>query len=536
MSTATRRSAAAGGNIPAKVTAPRATVVAGTKAYNLEAAGRPKEGGKAALKIGYTEDDREEEIDAVLKTADPIAHLSTAARAKARGTLKDYLMKQSATGSVIEFQAMRLVQNPELQKVFDWARVVISKNPHGYELLKKIIPNSAAAETFRGTNKEKIFLKCKFDLSAVNSDNTIITGTRKTWKELGVSNSVKKGKMAVEPDLITYSWPVGAPRPILKVFELKVGDGENKSGEHEQLMRVVHLLRNHLIPELVRLGWISAQYIPDVQIFFCAWRFGVANPLTEPNFTLWKEFGGNVPAAWRVKKLNGAYEFTGEVKINPAAIQALLLSMQLRREEALHLLLSKYRRFGRFGALRAETWARITNKLSSLGYANPFTNPVETHAGKAETAAGRAARLSAVAAMGGRPLRAATKVTSYRFKNAKLRNSKARRAIAESGYRAAQSLGRVAASVAPGAIPNYSQPARLFINQFVQSGGRPENLGRFLLSAQGILTSGAGQAGRSAIEMAAAATPRVAAARAGFEATRAATIQRQPSLGGLFPN
>ena len=481
--------------------------------------------------MDYEKEDLNNEIKMIMETADPQgAVVNARTRKDMRDTIKRFLMKQSATGSVIEFQAMRLVKDPNLQKVYDWGRVLIDpRTPVGISLFKKIVPSTPdEALSFRHTQKELIFLKCKFSLAQVNTDNTLISPGTQTWAQLGQSAEVKKGKAAVEPDLMTYSWPPGAPRPILKIVELKVGDGENKSGEHEQLMRVTHLVRKFLIPQL----GLPAEIVPDVQMFFCAWKFGVKDRKAPPVFTKWAWFRGVVPTAWQVRILDGPFAFAKEVNVDSGAIQALLLSMELRRQEALYELLKKWREFGRWGAQRARVWNAINTKFRTLGYPNPFNRPPLPGASKGETPAGAGARSAAREAFGGRPARRlAASAAALKFKNKKRLAEKRQRAASEAGAVAAKSAAR---AFAAGALTpqNLSHNAQLFIQQL---SGRltPAQISMWATALHNVATAPR----LDPISEEAARTPRVVSARAAYEAARAeaARANRENiSASGLF--
>jgi hypothetical protein len=495
---------------------------------------RNNPGGVGSIRVDYTQADQEEEVNNILYTADPQGNLTGKDKQNAKNILKDFLGKQSQTGSVIEFQAMRLVKDPTRQEVRDWARVIIDPaQAAGLELFRRIVPSDRAnAMSFKHTDRERIFLKCKFKLALVNQDPTPIGPNKPSWRDLYNGSSLKKGLEAVEPDLITYSWPPRAPRPILKIFELKVGDGENKAGEHEQLMRCVHLTRKYLIP---RLG-LTPEITPDVQMYFCAWKFGVKDPNSEPNFTIWSGFGGNVPPEWKVKLMAGPRAFAQEVGISADAIQALLLSMELRRQEALYTLLKKYRRWGRYGNMRERTWARIGRTFKNLGYNNPFRVAPVQGAGRAESVAATGSRKLASEAFGGRPpQRKAAGTAGLRFKNKKRLENKRVRSARETGNSLAQSLSRVAAQLPIGQAVtprNLNSTASIILNQLYARGIPPEQISALAQSL--VRVSSVPRPNRVAV--AAARTPGVVAARAAFEAARAASASRAapPSLGGMF--
>jgi hypothetical protein len=293
-----------------------------------------------------------------------------------KDAVKEFLLKQAATGQIIEFQAMRLVKDPARATVTDLDLEELNvRKPDSIGVLKKLIPFNPVA------GHENLWVKGKFNLDLVNNDDSpIVSGKTTTWKQLyagaGKGKELKKGMDAVQPDLMTYKWQGPGHRPVLKIFELKVGDGENKKGEHEQLMRLRRLFDGYIIPHLQMLG-LPPQYVPDIKLYFCAWKFGVKDPTTQPKFTPSPYDNNTNPySRYYVKLLAGAREFGTAVGIDADAIEALLQSFEIRRYMAVGYALSKFQgNYSKFSNIFKQEWekiGRIINKRPGAPFAGPI--------------------------------------------------------------------------------------------------------------------------------------------------------------------
>jgi hypothetical protein len=296
-----------------------------------------------------------------------LQHVPQVFKNQFKAAMKGYLRKQAATGQIIEFQAMRLVKDPRVDHIMDFGLQEIDNTPTGLALLRELIPSAPRA------GHTNIWVKGKFSLGLVNKDDTPILPGKPSWKDLytHASAELKKGINAIQPDLMTYYWD-GVHRPILKAFELKVGDGENKPGEHDQLMRW-----RRLMDMLIPLLGLPPNLVPEIKMYFCAWKFGVKDPSSEVKFTPSKHFNNTDRSSkYYVQKLKGAYQFGNEVNVNSEQIEALLQSFEIRRYAAVMETLSKFKGYySLYGQQFARTWNRISGIIGKRSN-NPFIGTI----------------------------------------------------------------------------------------------------------------------------------------------------------------
>lgn len=150
-------------------------------------------------------------------------------------------------GSYLEFEGMRFTKTAEVYDV----------NRNDAESGKPVF-----AHILQPGPKERIYLKCRFNLTDVDKDNRLIQNNTPgtAWTSL---KSKSKGENFVEPDVIVRNGNV------IKIFELKMGLGKQEAAtkprECYQLMRCKRLFEN----------WFATgkfgTTLPNIELYFVGW-------------------------------------------------------------------------------------------------------------------------------------------------------------------------------------------------------------------------------------------------------------------------
>jgi hypothetical protein len=182
--------------------------------------------------------------------------LSERDRAHVKRVWKDLVSQQVTNGSFLEFQGMRFMTDAAV--VYDverftkgdaWASVIA-------HILQKPPPG-----------KYKVYLKCKFPLNDLNSDNTPIQSTTTmTWKDLFMKK-LAKGQAHCEPDVIIRT------DSEVRIFEMKMGLGKSdtvdKASEANQLARCKKVFENFIDTYNLNLSGNVRQ--GNIKLFFVGW-------------------------------------------------------------------------------------------------------------------------------------------------------------------------------------------------------------------------------------------------------------------------
>ena len=177
-------------------------------------------------------------------------------RAHVKRVWKDLVSQQVTNGSFLEFQGMRFMTDAAV--VYDverftkgdaWASVIT-------HILQKPPPG-----------KYKVYLKCKFPLTDVNSDGTPIqSSTSMTWKDL-FTKKLAKGQAHCEPDVIIRT------DTEVRIFEMKMGLGKSdtvdKASEANQLARGKKVFENFIDAYNVNLNGNVKKN--NIKLFFVGW-------------------------------------------------------------------------------------------------------------------------------------------------------------------------------------------------------------------------------------------------------------------------
>jgi hypothetical protein len=177
-------------------------------------------------------------------------------RAHVKRVWKDLVSQQVTNGSFLEFQGMRFMTDAAV--VYDverftkgdaWASVIT-------HILQKPPPG-----------KYKVYLKCKFPLTDVNSDGTPIqSSTTMTWKDL-FTKKLAKGQAHCEPDVIIRT------DTEVRIFEMKMGLGKSdtvdKASEANQLARGKKVFENFIDAYNVNLNGNVKKN--NIKLFFVGW-------------------------------------------------------------------------------------------------------------------------------------------------------------------------------------------------------------------------------------------------------------------------
>ena len=135
--------------------------------------------------------------------------LSERDRAHVKKVWKDLVSQQVSNGSFLEFQGMRFMTDDAV--VYDVER--LTKGDAWASVMTHILQKPPPG-------KYKVYLKCKFPLSDVNSDTTPIqNNTTMTWKDL-FTKKLAKGQAHCEPDVIIRT------DTEVRIFEMKMGLGK----------------------------------------------------------------------------------------------------------------------------------------------------------------------------------------------------------------------------------------------------------------------------------------------------------------------
>jgi hypothetical protein len=115
--------------------------------------------------------------------------------------------------------------------------------------------------------KYKVYLKCKFPLTDVNSDGTPIqSSTTMTWKDL-FTKKLAKGQAHCEPDVIIRT------DTEVRIFEMKMGLGKSdtvdKASEANQLARGKKVFENFIDAYNVNLNGNVKKN--NIKLFFVGW-------------------------------------------------------------------------------------------------------------------------------------------------------------------------------------------------------------------------------------------------------------------------
>jgi hypothetical protein len=256
--------------------------------------------------VSKTDDPAEELFDAHDEEDNALVNfLPKSVQADFKKKWRDLASKQIFNGSFLEFQGMRF---SDKAKVYDAER---NDADGGREVFEHILGDS---------EKEKIYLKCRFSFDALKKDDTRVrSGHSATWASLS-----GKGKNSVEPDVIVR---VGNE---IRIFELKMGLGKKETRtdpkECHQLMRCKRLF------EIWADEWNYE--LPKIKLYFVGW----AAPSDDA-----VEFGESplMSEDYKIKKINseGMARMTS---INAKLVSAIILELDRKRIKAFTSLINKF--------------------------------------------------------------------------------------------------------------------------------------------------------------------------------------------------
>jgi len=247
---------------------------------------------------------------------------------------KNLAAQQVLNGSFLEFQGMRFVDGNA--QVYDAKR---DNSSEGLDVFRHIMQQ---------TPQIRLYLKSKFKLEKVNSDNTpILTGGPK-WADV---YDKAKGKVDCEPDLI-----VRLPGAI-HIYELKMGKGKSETSteprEYLQLLRARHLFEKFLaLPEF------AGVQKPKIKLYFVGWS-AKTDAMVDFGRPVWHD---RLSPESRVVKVNADGMLNSGCPINHSLVTKIISVLNVQRSIAYYLALRTY--FEPWGGGRQE-FNRWANKALS---------------------------------------------------------------------------------------------------------------------------------------------------------------------------
>jgi hypothetical protein len=211
-----------------------------------------------------------------------------------------------------------------------------------------------------------LYLKSRFDLARVNTDQNTISGSGKTWKGL---EGIAKGTTWGEPDVILREIKADGTI-ILSIFEFKIGYGKPsdtgaKATEWNQLTRVkrnLELLIAEWILEKGGLAEVRKQYPkwkkPVIKLYFVGWAApsAAAVQLVHPtNYT--------PPSGYTVAPLNGE-GFGNLTGMNSSFITKIIEELNYARAFALSKAIEEIRNDPEYVAARAAYEANMMRQFA----------------------------------------------------------------------------------------------------------------------------------------------------------------------------
>lgn len=182
--------------------------------------------------------------------------LSERDRVHVKRVWKDLMSQQVTNGSFLEFQGMRFMTDAAV--VYDVER--FTKGDAWASVMAHILQKPPPG-------KYKVYLKCKFPLTDVNTDTTPIQSNMPTtWKDL-FTKKLAKGQAHCEPDVIIRT------DTEVRIFEMKMGLGKSdtvdKASEANQLARGKKVFENFI--DTYNLNLSGNVRRNNIKLFFVGW-------------------------------------------------------------------------------------------------------------------------------------------------------------------------------------------------------------------------------------------------------------------------
>ena len=292
--------------------------------------------------------------------------LSERDRAHVKKVWKDLVSQQVSNGSFLEFQGMRFMTDDAV--VYDVER--LTKGDAWASVMTHILQKPPPG-------KYKVYLKCKFPLSDVNSDTTPIqNNTTMTWKDL-FTKKLAKGQAHCEPDVIIRT------DTEVRIFEMKMGLGKydtvDKASEANQLARGKKVFENFIDTYNVNLSGNVRQ--SNIKLFFVGWS-APSNEAAVFTGAPWS-FG-----EYAVTKINGM-GMTRYAPINSEIVTKIITMLNVMKLEnfykAAGIIFKKWGPYyNNWKAWKSQQYLYIARESNKFGKA--FNAPPEVAVAKPKTA------------------------------------------------------------------------------------------------------------------------------------------------------
>lgn len=299
------------------------------------------------MKKGIRKNNGKTELDYELETSIIFPdYFNLSLKNKLVNAWRNIVSGQAFTGSWLELDALKWsTRNGPITQLRDCNRKTVIDT--GSSVFKALCTprDVLAAKNANVPSSSYLYLKSRFELDLVNSDNRAISSGAKTWKGL---EGIAKGTSWGEPDVILRE--IKADGSItLSIFEFKIGYGKSsdsgaKATEWNQLTRIKRtlellidawIIQNNGLKEVRKLypKWKR----PQIKLYFVGWSAPNAQSVQLVRPTNYVP-----PVGYNVEPLNstGFGNLTG---INASFVNKLIQELNYARAFALTQALEKIR-------------------------------------------------------------------------------------------------------------------------------------------------------------------------------------------------